>query len=186
MYRMKRSQHTKDLITTSKDVFTTSDLAVLWAITNKNTLWTTIKRYINDGILFRIQKGLYSKIEPNKLNPYVVGCAIGGPYSYISTETILQKYGAIMQFGSAITVASGKTKTVVVNDRKFIYRAFKPSILLNRNGITDKSGYAEASKERAMADLNYLNPKYFIDNTKAIDTAALNRLKEEISYYDRS
>ena len=37
-------------------VFHTKDLANLWRIENTNTLYTTIKRYIKKGLLFRNYK----------------------------------------------------------------------------------------------------------------------------------
>ena len=182
MYRLSRSTHVKSLINTQKDVFTTSDLAVLWDISNKNTLWTTVKRYTNSGVLFKIRKGLYSKIALDKLNPYVVGCALGGPHSYISTETILQKAGAIMQFSNTITVASHKTKKLTIGNFTYMLRSFKPAIILNRIGIADNNGFSEASKERALADVNYINPKYYLDNPNAIDVYTLKEIKGKVTY----
>lgn len=172
----------KTLINTQKAVFTTADLAVLWNISNKNTLWTTIKRYIKSSALFKIRKGLYSKLPLDKLNPYVIGCALGGPHSYISTETILQENGIIMQFSDTITVASAKTKTLTINNKTYICRAFKPDIILNRAGISDTDGYSVASKTRAMADLLYISPRYYVDNPQAVDDNELSAIKKEVAY----
>lgn len=41
-------------------LFHTRDLAALWGITNLNTLYTTLKRYVGQGLLFRMYKGFYA------------------------------------------------------------------------------------------------------------------------------
>ena len=41
-------------------VFHAHDLAILWGISDKNTLYTTLKRYTDKGLLKRIYKGLYT------------------------------------------------------------------------------------------------------------------------------
>ena len=48
------------LLQSSKKDWTTKELQVFWKIKNKNTLYTTIKRYVKQGVLFRIKKGEYS------------------------------------------------------------------------------------------------------------------------------
>jgi hypothetical protein len=45
-----------------RKIYHTGDLAVLWDISNKNTLHTTISRYIRKGILFPIYKAVYATI----------------------------------------------------------------------------------------------------------------------------
>lgn len=49
------------LLRSSQNLFHTQDLALLWAVENRNTLYTTIKRYVKKGTLIKITKGLYSK-----------------------------------------------------------------------------------------------------------------------------
>ena len=186
MYRIDKSTHIQSLIGTQKDIFTTADLAVLWSIKNKITLWTTVKRYVKSGALYKIQKGLYSKLPIDKLNKKAIGCAVGGPFSYVSMETILQEQGVIMQMGSAITVATSKTKKITINGQNYICRALKPNVLLNRTGIIEQGGFALATKERAFADLTYISPKYYIDNPHALDTEKLAEIKKEVGYRDNT
>lgn len=57
MYRMNKAIK---LLQSSKKDWTTKELQVFWKIKNKNTLYTTIKRYVKQGVLFRIKKGEYS------------------------------------------------------------------------------------------------------------------------------
>lgn len=54
------------LAQTGEVLFHTSDLANLWQIRNKNTLHTTIKRYTQKGLFFRIYRGFYSLKEMEK------------------------------------------------------------------------------------------------------------------------
>lgn len=52
-------------------VFRADDLANLWQITNKNTLHTTLSRYVKKGLLFRIWKGLYSVRPVADIDPFL-------------------------------------------------------------------------------------------------------------------
>ena len=56
MYRIS------ELIKLDHKIYHSNDLAILWGITNKNTLYTTIKRYVQKGVLTPIDRGLYSTI----------------------------------------------------------------------------------------------------------------------------
>ena len=62
-------------------VFHTDDLANLWRITNKNTLYTTIKRYVAQGLLFRIHKGFYALKNPKDIDPLLLGVKATSPLS---------------------------------------------------------------------------------------------------------
>ena len=55
------------LLKLNRDLYHTGDLGVLWEITNKNTLYTTIKRYVQKGILIPIHKGLYATKPLDKI-----------------------------------------------------------------------------------------------------------------------
>ena len=48
----------KQLANSGQILFRDIDLAVLWRISNKNTLYTTIKRYTRSGSIERIGSGL--------------------------------------------------------------------------------------------------------------------------------
>jgi len=54
-------------------IFHVSDLANLWNINNSNTLYTTLKRYSQAGLIHRIQKGMYSLIPIDDLDPLLLG-----------------------------------------------------------------------------------------------------------------
>lgn len=179
MYRIKKLQK---LIETPKNVFTTQDLAVLWDIQDKNTLWTTIKRYVADAKLYRIKKGVYSKLPLNKLNDYEVACALCGPLSYITLETVLSKAGATFQNIIPIVLAGQKSQTIKVGDKVVRCKQLKPELLVNRAGIEDTETFSQATPERAMADLLYYKPKYYLDNPLAVDQKKVQEIKTEVNY----
>ncbi|MFB6306366.1 MAG: hypothetical protein ABEH43_05165 [Flavobacteriales bacterium] len=80
------SWKTDILLKQEERLFHTNDLALLWGITNKNTLYTSIRRYIQRGILYRIHKGLYSTISPEQINKYYLMAKAIHNYCYLSTE----------------------------------------------------------------------------------------------------
>ncbi len=182
MYSLRDTSKQKILLEQDKNIFRTPDLAVLWNIEKKNTLYTTIKRYVNRNILYRIQKGLYSTLPISKLHPYELGCAISGPLSYISTETVLANQGVIMQDVRQITLVGRKNKEFKINDKSYICRYLNKEFLVNRAGINTKKHYSIATKQRAAADLYHFNPKYFLDNEEAIEKASLEKIKSTIGY----
>ena len=48
------------LASKNESIFHIKDLANLWAISDANTLRVTLKRYTDQGVLFRIYRGFYS------------------------------------------------------------------------------------------------------------------------------
>ncbi len=83
MYRIN------ELIKLDRRLYHTNDLAILWGVSNKNTLYTTIKRYVQKEILIPVYKGLCSTIPLSQLNPLEMGVAIVHKYAYLSTESVL-------------------------------------------------------------------------------------------------
>lgn len=167
---------------TNKNVFTTRDLAVLWSIQDKNTLWTAIKRYVASGKLYRIKKGVYSKLPLNKLHDYEVACVLCGPLSYITLETTLSKAGALLQNITSITLAGQKSQTINFGNKVLRCRQMKPEYLVNRAGIDDTETFSQATPERALADLLYYKPKYYLDNPLAVNQEKTLELKKELGY----
>lgn len=186
MYKIRNTDKQKILLQTDQRIFKTSDLALLWDIQNRNTLTKTIQRYIDRGILFRIYKGLYSTLPVEELNKYEVGCAIGGPFSYISAESILAKEGIIFQDIKKVTLFGKKKKEITVGNTTYLCRYLNDKFLLNRSGIKDSKGYSVATVQRALADLRHINPKFFVDNDLSIDEGEVINLSKEIGYHDSS
>ena len=176
MYRMG------DLIQLDQKLFHTNDLAILWSIANKNTLYTTIKRYVQKGILFSVYKGLYSSIPITALNPLKLGQAVVHRYAYLSMESILSQTGVISQTIYDITYITNVSKSVAVNTRTFRYRKLKDKFLYNPAGIIEQNGVFTAGLERAVADILYFNPKYHFDIPEKIDFAKVKSIQKEVGY----
>jgi len=152
------------LLKSSEKLFHTQDLALLWGIENKNTLYTTIKRYVKKGILIQVIKGLYSTVPINEIDKFELGTSLIHKYCYVSCETVLFLEGVINQVVYPITYVSSVSTKIEINGVMYIYRQAKPEILFDPNGIEQKDGYFMATKERAISDMNYFNPKYYMDN----------------------
>lgn len=154
------------LLKSGQNLYHTQDLALLWGTLNRNSLYTTIKRYVKKGILIKITKGLYSKIPINEVNIYALGAALIHKYCYLSCETVLAQKGIINQTVSAVTFVSSISLKVKFNDTVYIYRRMNAEKLLDPTGIEKMDGYFVASKERAVSDMLYFNPKYYFDNNQ--------------------
>ncbi len=170
------------LLRASNNVFTIDDLMVLWGIGNKNTLWKTISRYVRSGTLIRIYRGLYSKIPLDRLRQEELGCALMGPFSYISLETVLAQKGVILQNLEVVSLVGKTTKNCEVAGTRYVCKQMQESFLLNRAGIEDLINYSVASLERAIADLDYYKPNYYLDNPSIVNPLIVSDIKEEVGY----
>lgn len=176
MYRIN------ELIKIDRKLYHTNDLAVLWDIANKNTLYTTISRYVKKGVLIPVYKGLYSTIPLNEINPLELGRAIIHRYTYLSTESVLSQSGIISQVIYPYTFVSEQPRKVSIGALFYLYRKMKPQYLFNPAGIIDDHGIAVASPERAVADMLYYNPSYYFDHHEKIDYKKVNAIQKEVGY----
>lgn len=164
-------------------VFHTDDLANLWHITNSNTLYTTIKRYVAQGLLFRIHKGFYSVKPPGAIDPLLLGLKALHRYAYVSTETILALHGVIQQEVPAVTLISDITKRFSVAGNQYYTRALADHFLYNPCGILEQDhGVRKASLERAVADLLYFNRYAHLDAARRIDWKKVRMMQQDIGY----
>jgi hypothetical protein len=171
-----------ELIKSDRTIYHSNDLAILWDISNKNTLYTTIKRYVQKGVLIPIYKGLYSTVPLPELDPLELGRAIIHRYTYLTTESVLVQAGIISQVTYAYTFASSLSKMITVGSFSFRFRQLKDEFLYNPAGIINKDGNFVATTERAVADMIYFNPKYHFDFSGSIDFEKVRRLQKEIGY----
>jgi predicted transcriptional regulator of viral defense system len=171
-----------ELLKLNRKLFHTNDLAILWGIANRHTLYMTITRYLDKGILFPIYKGLYSVAPLNVLNPLELGKAIIHRYTYLSTESVLAQAGIISQMVYDYTFVTNQSKRVSIGEYSFRFRQLKDEYLYNPTGIVDQSGIFIATPERAAADMLYFNPKYHFDIPQSIDFAKVKTIQKEIGY----
>ena len=176
------SQRFAKLAQMNESVFHARDLANLWQIKNKNTLHTTLKRYVQNGLLFRIYKGFYAIGDIKKINPFLLGVKALNGFAYVSTETVLAENGIILQSLSAITLISSKSKKFFIGENFYQARKLSDKYLFNTSGINLENGFYKASVERAAADLLYFNPHYFFDGGDMINWKKVCKIQKEIGY----
>lgn len=157
MYRISQ------LLASGQKMFHTADLAVIWGITDKNNLYTTIKRYVAKKVLFTIHKGFYGLIPVKDLDPYALGVRFLHRYAYVSTETVLSREGLIFQAVYPITIVSDVSRKFQINGQDYYCRKMKSDRLLDPTGIVNKDNCLFADKKRAVSDMLYFNPKYHFD-----------------------
>ncbi len=176
MYRMN------ELIKSERNIYHSNDLAILWGISNKNSLYTTTKRYVQKGILIPIYKGLFSTVPISQLDPLALGRAVIHRFAYLTTELILAQAGVIAQATFAYTFASSLSKKATVGTYSFHFRKLKDEFLYNPTGVEFVDGNFCATIERAAADILYFNPKYHFDFSEGIDFETVRRIQKEIGY----
>ena len=157
-------------------VFHVDDLARIWGINNRNTLLTSLKRYVESGLIYRIYRGLYSIRPTIELDPVLLGARAINSYCYLSGETILAKEGIIFQQLNSFMFVGKKTKRFKIGDYEYYCRQLKDKFLYNDIGVDKTGKFNLATPERAVADILYFNPKYHFDNPGAINWAEVKRI----------
>lgn len=163
-------------------VFHSKDLANLWHISNANTLHTTLKRYVQKGLLFRIYKGVYSLKPLGELDPVSLGVKALHEYAYVSCETVLSRAGIIQQSIPFITLVSAKSKQFTIGEWKYRSRKLSDQYLYNPVGIIEQGGVKIATPERAVADLLYFNPRAYLDASFTIKWKKVSEIQRAVGY----
>ncbi|MDO8490124.1 MAG: hypothetical protein Q7S47_01765 [bacterium] len=171
-------------------IFHTKDLATLWHIQNKNTLYTTLKRYAARGFIHRIYPGLYAIKPFDELDPVLLGIKAIHRYTYLSTETILIRSGIIFQHIPATTYVSSIARRFSIGPHDYVCRQLSDHYLYNDCGIEFKAGILTATPERAVADMLHFNPRAYFDAPTRINWGAVAEIQRLIGYtintYDSS
>ncbi len=178
------SKRFADIALLDETIFHAKDLANLWGIYNKNTLYKTLSRYEYSGLIHRIYNGLYSIGDIKDVNPYLIGVKVLHGHAYVSCESILYDKGIINQKPRDITLVSATSKRFTIREQKFRSRKLQNKFLFNNVGIEIVGGIMIASTERAVADMIYFSPKKYLDayNSKLIDWNKVNEIADEIGY----
>ena len=172
-----------DLAKLGEILFHADDLANLWGIANKNTLHVTLKRYVDQGLFFRIYKGFYSLKPLSQIDPLLLGKKALHGYAYVSTETILAENGIIGQSLNAVTLVSSHTKHFSIGTNRYFSRTLADKFLYQTSGIlTKENGLRTATVERAVADMLYFNPHVHLDGAHLIDWEKVTALQKELGY----
>ena len=155
---------------------------MLWQIDNKNTLHTTISRYVKKGVLNRIHKGFYSTVPFDALDAVELGISHLHTYSYLSCETVLFQQGIINQPATRITLVSSKSAKFAIRHYHYLARQMKADYLYNPVGINKTQRYQAASIARAVADMLYFNSRYHLDAPNLVDWDEVTSIQERIGY----
>jgi hypothetical protein len=154
-----------NLYSSKNTVFTIDEIALLLGNASRDNLKARINYYVKKGKLLNLRKGIYAKRE---YNPLELAVRVYTP-SYISLETVLEKEGVIFQKYETIFIVSYLSRKIGIDGRRFQYRRIKEEILINKEGVELKNGYATATKERAFLDALYLYKDYYFDNVDILD-----------------
>ncbi len=184
MQKINKNKRFSDIASMGESVFHLKDLANLWNIRNKNTLYKTLSRYVASGLIYRIYNGLYSVKKIKDLDPYLLGVKAMRGDAYVSCESVLFDQGIVNQPPREITLVGKISKRFHIGGQKFRSRKLRDDFLFNSSGIEVKNGARMASVERAVADMFYFSPKKYLDafNSNLIDWKKVNKISEDMGY----
>ena len=165
------------LLRSSKTVFTTKDIALLWGEASKNAASVRLNNYVKAGKLIRVRRGIYAKDK--NYNRFELATRIYTP-SYISFETVLTRSGINFQYYGNIFVASYVTRDIVIDGQNISFIRMKDYVLANATGVLHSDGIAMATKERAFLDRIYISKDYHFD---VLDTLDWDKVFEILPIY---
>lgn len=161
-------------------IFHTNDLAVLWQIKDRNTLYTTLKRYVQQGLLYRIWRGMYSLKPVEQLDHFFIGVKAVHGYAYVSMETVLFQSGIINQYPHAIALISNVSRRFIIGEQAYVCRKLADQYLYQTIGVSERNGVRFADPERAVADMLYFNPRAYFD--APIDWKKVKQIQRAVGY----
>lgn len=181
MASMKTIDMIKTISRTGRRIFTVADIAKLVGSNNANTIYKTVERLIKNGILSKLNKGLYfATATPPDLFEIANGLYVP---SYVSLESALYRYGVVSQAPYTITsVSTNRSKKKTALNNEFEYTHLNPKYFF---GYVRDRDILIASREKALLDLLYLvskNSRSF--NFEGIDWKTINR--KEFKVYLRN
>jgi hypothetical protein len=156
-----------------RTVFRLRDIALLTGETNFISLNKKVNYAVRTGKLLNPRKGIYAK--PG-YKPEELACSVYAP-AYISLEYVLQKEGIIFQYDTRITAVSYLNKSILVDDRTYVFRKIKNTVLIDTSGIVQQNEQVNiATAERAFLDLFYLSKEYYFDNLSPLNKEKIFKL----------
>lgn len=156
-----KGEYLEVLLRSSKTIFSTKDVALLWGESDKATITNRLRKYVQAKKLIRVHRGFYAK--DNDYNRLELATRIYTP-SYISYETVLTREGVNFQFYGNIFVASYINREIKISEQKIQFVRMKNNVLSNTKGVEHKDNYAIATRERAFLDRIYVSKDYHFDN----------------------
>lgn len=161
-----QKRNLQELLRVNQTVFSFKEILLRFKTDDVASLKSKLNYYVKRGDLYSIRRGLYAKdAQYNRLE---LATKIFTP-SYISFETVLSSIGIVFQYYSTIFVASYQSRTITCDKQVYTFRALKPTLLTNSEGVQILETYSIASTERAFLDVIYLNKHYHFDNLEPIN-----------------
>ncbi len=161
-----KGEYLEVLLRSSKTVFSTKDVALLWREEKESTITARLNKYAKAGKLVRVRRGFYAKDK--NYSHFELATRIYTP-SYISFETVLTREGVNFQYYGNIFVASYVNREIRVDEQTITYVRMKDYVLSDTSGILHEDGVAKATKERAFLDRIYISKSYHFDNLRGIN-----------------
>ena len=161
------------ILSNSRTVFTPQWLALVTGNTSRESIYNSLHYYARVGALRSPRNGIYVKPDYNEQE---MACALLKP-SYISLEYVLARAGVTFQFSNDITCISYQTRTIVVDNKSYVFRKISPVIWTNMLGIEQRDNIAIATPERAFLDMVYLSAgQCFFDNLRPLKTDLIRQM----------
>ena len=183
-FRVSAGKRLSRITALGEVVFHAGDIANLWSITNKNTLYKTLSRYVKGGLIYRVYKGLYSVKKISEINKLLLGVkAIHAP-AYVSCESVLYQKGILNQPPQEIAIVSQFSKHFSIMGINYRSRKMCDKFLFNDAGIETKNGVRIASLARAIADMLYFNPRKYFDagDSGLINWEEVKKIADAVGY----
>ena len=151
---MKITELIKSLERLNKPFYSIADLEKITGLPRKS-LYVTLRRLVDRGILERIGPGVY-RLFTSKASAEKIAALLYMP-NYLSFEFLLSRYGVLNLVPYTITFATTrKTKRITLLGRDIEYRQIKKGLFW---GYEIKGGIYVAKPEKAFLDLVYIASK---------------------------
>lgn len=161
-----KGEYLEVLLRSTKTVFSTKDVALLWGEEREQTVSGRLNKYVKAGKLVRVRRGIYAKDK--SYDRFELATRIYTP-SYISFETVLTRTGMNFQYYGNIFVASYVTRKIEADGQKISFIRMKDYVLSNTIGIENANDISTATKERAFLDRIYISKDYHFDHLDVLD-----------------
>jgi predicted transcriptional regulator of viral defense system len=161
-----KGEYMEVLLRSTKTIFTTNDIKLLWGEASKNAANVRLNHYVKTGKLIRVHRGIYAKDK--NYNRFELATRIYTP-SYISFETVLTRSGINFQYYGNIFVASYINRDIAVDRQNISFIRMKNYVLTDAAGVLHNNGIAIATKERAFLDRIYVSKDYHFDVLDLLD-----------------
>lgn len=167
---MKAIELIKSLERFNKPSYSLADLEKIAGL-SRRSLYVTVKRLVDKGILERIGRGIYRPFTA-KASIEKIAASLYMP-NYLSFESSLSRYGVLNLVPYTLTFATTrKTRRLTVEGRDIEFRQIKKELFW---GYEIKGGIYVAKPEKAFLDLIYLVSKGLASlNLDELDTKKLS------------